>query len=90
MLPNIPWLRPLGLLVVIAAERLPGGEMTDSKPSRYNTILFLIMAQVMLGLWQSDREQKRFSANDELFDVIIVLIWAWSLISEFRKRRAQK
>jgi hypothetical protein len=90
MLPDISWLRPLGLLVVIIAGYLPGGEVKNPKRSRFYVLLALIMAQVALGVLQSHRESKHPDAIfNQIFDIWIVAFWAWAMISDFRKRRAR-
>jgi len=93
MLPQIPWLLPLGLLVVIAAGYMPGGDMKTPKFSRLFTLLVLIMAQVMLGVWQStggSPHSVRSGVLGLLYDIVLLVMWAQALLSDYRKWRSER
>lgn len=85
MLPEVPWLRPLGLLVVFAAGYLPGQELMPPKFPRFFVLLGLIMAQVVMGIMDSDRAEQRHFRPHARWVIIMIVIWAWSLFEDYKK-----
>jgi hypothetical protein len=66
MLPDIPWLRPLGLLIIVAAERLPGGGMFQTESPRLNKIVFWLMVPNRLNHRFSNRRACRWVGRARL------------------------
>jgi len=91
MLPDISWLRPLGLLVVVAADNFLRFEpKTSMSPARLFVILVLIMSMVLLELASWDSSAQHNIAPKPWFAVLLVAIWVWGLTTDYRKWKVAK
>ena len=91
MLPEISWLRPLGLLVLTAGTMLFRFESKASMGlGRLFILLALIMAQVLLGLESWGRQALQSIVPAPWFAVLIIGIWVHGLIADYRKWKAIK
>ena len=87
MLPNIDWLRPLGLLIVIACAygfRYPSEKSVGL--NGFFTLLVLIIFQVVLALVRPSTQSS--ITPSPIFTTLLVVIWLCGLITEYRKWRS--